>query len=80
MRYWLENKINKGDVVICIRNFTEYISLTYGRSYTVVESTLHSIAIIDDNGEEHWFFKNEESFSLLSEWRYNKLEKLINEV
>jgi len=38
MGYWLENIMNKGDVVIHIMNFSDKVPLTYGKSYTVLES------------------------------------------
>jgi histidinol phosphatase-like enzyme len=77
MGYWLENKMNKGDVVICIVDFsdTKIVSLTYGKSYTVLDSTKHTILIMDDNGVERQSYIKE-SFSLLSEWRYNKLKSI----
>ena len=73
MEYWLENKMNKGDVVICIFHYLK-VNLTYGKSYTVLDSTKHTILIIDDNGVKQYYIK--ENFSLLSEWRYNKLKSI----
>jgi hypothetical protein len=77
MGYWLENKMNKGDVVICIVDFsdTKIVALTYGKSYTILDSTKHTILIVDDDGGERQSYIKE-SFSLLSEWRYNKLKSI----
>jgi hypothetical protein len=75
MGYWLENIMNKGDVVIHIMNFSDKVPLTYGKSYTVLESTKHTILIVDDNGTKQNYIK--ESFRLLNEWRYNKLNKIL---
>jgi hypothetical protein len=76
MGYWLENKMTKSDVVICIVNFsdTKIVALTYGKSYTILDSTKHTILIIDDDGERKSYIKD--SFCLLNEWRYNKLESI----
>jgi len=76
--------MDKGDIVVCIRNTTYETKLTLNKHYKVVSNQrrLQSgfemfddyIEVVDDEGEVFNFISNR--FILISEWREKKLDQI----
>ena len=48
-------RFKKGDIVVCISNYTYKESLTIGKTYNVLDTNSISITIKNDKGEPVWF-------------------------
>ena len=64
--------------VKCIKNEDQEYCLTIGKTYEVIRIYPDGdYTIIDDIGGENWYYKNR--FIPLSEYRNNKIDKLLEE-